>query len=863
MNNIRFSSRISGVFALVSLFAIFAAGCSSDDGPKCGTGTVLDKKLNRCVFDGTVVCTGNTRFDVDSGTCVADASLCAEGTVLLDGKCVSEDDALMGSVTEGAEPNDLQVEGAVGTPLALPAEGSATTFKGCVVPQDFNTDDALDPDFDDFVVTTTGPVYVEITVDGVRGLSGAFQASSTIETLVADGWSRLGLDPTSDTSSRRLFLPAAGEYVITVSDTRSFTGLVAGNAKSCYFGTLAVLPTPAAESVAVGDRKDGIFKDAGFYATTAVAGQVFAPLLGPTEARNVVGSIVVLKNGEYLTSVAAAQAGGQATSLLFGLEAGDGITFVTEYVQNVDPDEAPYAFILDDLDSRPLGATGSVSLTDNSGDTDLYPYHALYFDGTAGDVVHVSLDTDAELTAFVADSTGASAGTLCDGECPEGGAWFPIQSTGIHYVVVVGPEGVNTPYTVTYTRAAVTPAALTVGTPAAVALATNDRGFFTLDFTGTTWLEFAASNLTGLTDARVSLYPIDGVGVLDSDDLEPTLQYTVNGIETHGYVSKGDTRKFLVSVQNEDAHTGNETFSFSAAERTITNFGMRSQANPVASTAATLAANKLTYFLLTASESSRLTITVDPDGGEDVFVRRLNLDETQLDVAGDIGAGGIETLETTLTSGNVVALAVGNLGGGAGAFHIAIAIEDPPYTSAPGALAYTDACTGGTVLLDATDTALLSESVALDTFSFSYFGDAVTTMFVGADGWLTFDGTYAGDGNESPGETFPDPEGEVHGILAPYWNYLASPTVCVKKSATAVTIQWEGQDLFGSFFGEDIPIRVQAVLHDNGTIDYIYGADHTPNEGAVGLDNLDGSLGLKYGSDPAAGTSVTWTPSAL
>ena len=73
-----------GVVVSAALAAM-TASCG-DNGVNCGEGTkAVD---GSCVPDGTVVCTGATRFNAEKGTCEVDPTACQDGTVLVDGKCV-------------------------------------------------------------------------------------------------------------------------------------------------------------------------------------------------------------------------------------------------------------------------------------------------------------------------------------------------------------------------------------------------------------------------------------------------------------------------------------------------------------------------------------------------------------------------------------------------------------------------------------------------------------------------------------------------------------------------------------------------------------------------------------------------------
>lgn len=208
----------------------------------CGTGTVLAGGV--CVPDGSVVCEQGTVFDQATGTCVIDPSACADGTTLVDGECIPDDELLEGSAdfTEGAEPNGPSDDNVAGM-FDTPALNGSTTFYGCVTATtDTDGDGNLDSDLDTWLVTADAPMTLEITADGIRGLSAGFIAINADQALspILDNWQRIGLNLTGDTAKREIFLPAAGTYALLVTDGRSlFLGQAgAGTEDTCYFATV-------------------------------------------------------------------------------------------------------------------------------------------------------------------------------------------------------------------------------------------------------------------------------------------------------------------------------------------------------------------------------------------------------------------------------------------------------------------------------------------------------------------------------------------------------------------------------------------------------------------------------------------------
>jgi hypothetical protein len=259
------------IFGVAALALVGAASCGDNAvecGPlthevggqcvpdaTCGTGTVLAGGV--CVPDGTVVCQQGTVFEPSTGTCVIDPDACVDGTTLVDGQCVPDDELLegMADLTEGAEPNGPSDDNIAGM-FDAPALNASTTIYGCVNPvADTDGDGNLDSDLDTWLVTADAPMVLEITADGIRGLSAGFIAINADAALspVLDNWQRLGLNVTSDTSKREIYLPAAGTYALLLTDARSILlgQAGAGGDDTCYFATIRHVPNPTPVAVSI------------------------------------------------------------------------------------------------------------------------------------------------------------------------------------------------------------------------------------------------------------------------------------------------------------------------------------------------------------------------------------------------------------------------------------------------------------------------------------------------------------------------------------------------------------------------------------------------------------------------------------
>nr|MCU0677001.1 hypothetical protein [Myxococcota bacterium] len=85
--------------------------------------------------------------------------------------------------------------------------------------------------------------------DGIRGANAAvaFLSGDPEGALTEDGWQRIVVSLSGDGADKKVFLPAAGTYLLIATDARSLLfGEPAGGPEQCYFVQLddEDLPTP-------------------------------------------------------------------------------------------------------------------------------------------------------------------------------------------------------------------------------------------------------------------------------------------------------------------------------------------------------------------------------------------------------------------------------------------------------------------------------------------------------------------------------------------------------------------------------------------------------------------------------------------
>jgi len=847
--------RLTILGSVVGAMALAAGGCG-DNSAKCGDGTFEEDGI--CLPDGTVTCGQGTVMDA-TGNCVPSDEVCAEGTVFLEGLCVPEDDTLTAELEAEAEPNDgfEETDGVAGA-FSLDAVGDGTSMHGCITPyRDLDANGNMDVDYDMWLVTVEEPSLVDITADGVHGLSAGFiliPASQTTQPLIDADWTRFGINLATDTSSRQVFLPIPGTYALVMSDSRSIfldDGGAGSNEETCYFTSIekVAIPTPtalAADTV-VNSTVGG---DSVFYSYNPTEGDLVDVEHDiPSEAA--APSVVAMNNDAFFRY-------GEPASILGGLHDADDVTLVVEPVYNYA--QAPVAF---SLRAHPL-ATGALPIdgTTASGRSNVSAASTwdtlddvtwMWFDVGDNEVVHFdmtfassSAPYDLNLAIVDADTGVISTSLFYDfyfgtnyTDAFEGWARFP--EAGRYYVAFFPPqldEGATFDVTSTVTR--VVPGAAALGTPINDA-AFNDLGRAWHDLDGGTsiWMGADAS-ATGFTgDVRVRFYDPAEVGVFDLDVASTTTAALANdgGDDGwYGYITYGEGNDFLVSIQDTGAGADNTaTYDLSVADRVFTNLGMLVTGTPLARTAEDalpyFTAPGGTLYFVRATPGALLTITASP-AADDIAIDVIDRTEYPIRSADTGLEGDPEEVYLLVPSDGWVAFRVYGFDSDANhAFDLDVVASDP--------------CEGGTRLtLDATDDFEANDEGVTSTltlpFSFSLYNEPVTNYWVSSNGFLSFGPNV--DNAFYSNRPFPT-AAAPNGVVAPYWDDLTGVAVCQFTEATQVTIAWR----YGNDFYEDVDFSV--VLHDNGDIDFVYGTDQVADASyaSVGAESLDGSEGLQFG----------------
>ncbi len=844
--------------------------CVAPDPVECGTGTVLDDATgecvpeadpitcaagtvqmgDECVPDGSMICVGNTRFDMATGTCVLDPMACATGTVLVGDECVPFDDTLMADVPAAAEPDDPR-DPFGGTPTAFtpPAVGEDVTLGGCITPADFDMDDVTDVDADWFNFTVSGPGLYEIRADGVGGLSAAFAVLSSEANFV---YTRVGIDLTSDGASRQVYLPRAGAYWLAIFDSRSlaldslatqlaFAPRPVGNADTCYFVTVERLATPAPTPIA-GARTTGMFPTDGtiaFYSTATTARTVIQATEN-SEPDTLQEAVVILEGDEI--SGGAGAANQFATAFSDIIESGTTAVVVADYVFNYGLVPATYT-----LDVAQLPQASGAAMISHS--TEVYRWG--WFEATMGDVVHLeatpsttgNLDIaviNPDLTAFVSNR--------CTGfmTCATYDAFLHVGVTGrylVRFFNTAATLSEGSPYTVTFATASQTPPALTLGTARPTTLV--DRWtFLELEGDSLQWLAFGLSAFAGFTDADLRFYPRAGDAAFgELDALVAPVESADNVTARMGRIYAGTGDDMLVAIGYGADPAAGDAVTVTAAEETIANI-MATPAMPIVRTGDVATTGTLRY-LVRGEAGVTVTFRVDSGAGTLTQVSRTETTVTTAMAPGSlvarIPAAGFVAFTLTGTAGTT--------------YNVTINAALPPYAISTGMRRFSDVCgtPGARTLLTMEDDTLapVQTVTGIPGGSFNFFGASQTRYIVSSNGWLTFDGAYAGGSFVTlGGATAPNR------VVAPFEKDLIA-TVCVRESPTEIIVQWTGE----VYMVAAEVVEMQAILHADGRVELVYGDAHTAPALATeaGIEDSTG-FAITSGERVTSGASVLFTP---
>ena len=901
-------------------FALIAAlmlpiGCG-DNSDECGPGTHAVDGV--CTPDGTTSCSDGTKLDSSTGTCVVDPNDCQDGTVLVGTQCV-DPGHITADLEEAAEPNG---EGLFGETSSGPA-GSITlkpvgqhfVVHGKIKPfEDADNDGIKDPDIDTYLMSVSGPTLISVSADGLHGLAAGFLSvaavSSTSDPLA--NWERIGANLTGDMSKRQIYLPAAGEYAVAVTDSRTLilndlapAGAEDGKPDFEYYMTIdaMALPTPTALPVTSGTASStGTLNPGEPKFFTVAMGTGFNTATLEDDSTLVTESVVITNTrGSALTvkNVANGDPKGDsatppspAVGTGFGVRPTDTTLVVADEV--VDYSNAPtnYTLTVDVGDAGQLSTTGGTSsVTGPTGQ-----FSPFYYDvATDGEYTGMNVAFDHKVAGVVVDDNEfiESDFTYIPGLGFSGAKFNTYQGVirehkaGRYYFLVYDPSATTTTETLTATSsyAPLTPVAITEGTTtASQATNTYKTNVFSYD-AGTTdaWQQFAASHSLATrfyapADAfgRLSPFSADATcfsAAIQDDtcpqDAAPIWTPTLGTTPTGRVLLDDGTTSYVVLARPTSAVT--LTFS----NRPHTDLAPMAGGAAVTDHGTYDLTNTTKYYLIKSAAGNRLTIDATPNAVTDAVIDVLDNLES---ITSTVNAGGLNVAEhlklISSKNGWTALELVSNVPAVSQAIDLSVTALAPiAYTKTAGTTAFTDICATGTAVdMSDFDEGMSNATIASPT-GFTFFGIPSPQFNVFSNGFLSFDTNLACQGQFS---CFYSPEdlpslGDPSDFVAPFWGDMdlndqgtgAVHGVCTKTTGTKVIVQWDGVPFFET--GE---VHFQAILDgSNNTVELVYAAaQDAANDGSedtVGLESAQSGTAFKVGylqSVVTPGTSILLTP---
>ena len=901
---------------IAALTAAAAAGGCGDNSKICGPGTADNNSDGICESSNAPpMCSNGTILDQATNSCVIDPSSCQNGTVLINNRCVDPTEGLVVDLSEGPEPNNANVggiepSGAIAGVIMLKAPGQAFVVKGNINPfRDQDDSGEIDPDMDTYVLRVEEPTLVEVSVDGIGGLMGAF-LSLAVNDNPAGAWQRYGINITGDTSKRQLFLPAPGEYAISVADTRTLfvdassppvagLGGAAGSPQSNYFMSVTVLPIPAPTALTV---TGGTVTSTGTLALGEV--KLFTVPMGlglnsvvlqmPTSAN---AAVVVAKNNVFKTQGAETVdffGPVPAAVTAAGFKPADTALIVADTTYHYGPEGAPYTLTVTQGDAGQLSTTGGTvtqpEITTN--------FSAFFYDVAAADEVDgFALTWNQPVAGVIVDEnlflaanfTYDPASGFTDRRFTSYTGLIRHVAPGRYYFLTLDPSGTGpTEIAATSTIAAQTITTINTGVPVTNQMVnpTFQSNGFVYDSDATAvWQVFNATgtgtgNITNtffkLTDAygRLDSFTSSGVDPIAPDAVPIFSQTFPETGAPQGRILLDDgTAKFFVTTNT--ASTAGATFNLNFQPRTYFDYNMIATGTTVVRNNETLdATSPVRFYLLRTTQGNKVEMRTDPVTATlDTRIQTFRNDETVLRSFNNAIAGQDDIAQILQGSEGWTAFAVSSPVAlpGTATYNLTVnsaTFTPPTYTRTAGTTAYADACAGGgttqTLVADgsgfgpANDEGFVAAPIAAPA-GFSFFGFLEPQLTASTNGWLSF-GTVTT-------AIFANPDMPLanlpNGVIAPFWDDLENVVICTKTIGTKLVVQWTGN----RFGAATQLVACQAILDSAGnTIEVVWGPGQvaTGSTATIGIEDQVGGSASKVGFNTAntapPGTSVLFTP---
>jgi hypothetical protein len=327
-------------------------GCATV--PSCADGTTFDETVGSCVANDSL-CAEGTHFE--GGVCVPDTESCGPGTHL-DGSACVPDTLPAPDVSESTTPDGT-------AQFDTPASGESVTLGGTVdTPVDGDGDGYADPDYDRFTFTASAGTWLRIHATSEGAAHPAFAIiSNDVGTNGAPLWARYAINPAAIETQREIYIPRDGDYTIVVSDYSHVTAdvfgwmaLPVGGDDFTYYMTIDNLgdPTPTPlSSVPASDKGSVAEGSLAFVELTGLQQhdvRVLRNLGNPSGKTNsdVFGALMLFgPDGALLRQNVAYATGDDATILFAATTAGDHLV-VVDHLLTIGPN-ADYELSAEDV----------------------------------------------------------------------------------------------------------------------------------------------------------------------------------------------------------------------------------------------------------------------------------------------------------------------------------------------------------------------------------------------------------------------------------------------------------------------------------------------------------------------------------
>ena len=760
---------------VVAGLALGAAGCTPDE-------------------PGTPTCTDGTRLNTSMNACELDPSACQSGTVLINGRCVDPANGLTVDVEEGPEPNglagydyvgDVMLEANTAGTIALKPAGTSFVIHGCIAPANGK------PDYDAYTLTVSAPTLIDVTVDGVGGLTPGFFVDLDLWTTARyfyENYRRSAVTVTNDTSQRELFLPVAGTYTLFVADTRSMlwnSPFGDPNGSTCYYASVAqrtATPTP----LDLGGVATGTFDGKVKLYTVPHSDQLIhinattdtPRTLSPKSRIDRAPRAMLLgRTGEFrqLTRTNTDESNIGTAALTFANA--DSALLVVDADHQFASEAPAFTLTAEQYGNfQPLPKDGAtVPATVNDPD-----YNYFYYDVTSDyEITGMKLEFSIPVQGSLFTQDGEWFANFGDGSgtFTEFAGIIRAAKPGRYFFSLHAPRNtLGDPFTATSTYRALTPTPLKVQDhTGSVALdPVFGSNIFTYDPTNPAWHQLTATG-TNMGDIVVTRYHPLAYGRLDGLTLTNEFGYSVvargypnypeagqfspgtsilpeDGSRSISEVAFGYPTPLFVKVQASTPST-NSRFDLALASRpSAHSFGSLAAGTTSTLTSQTITTTPPTelqrYFFSTAP-GNLVTITVTPTLEFDAVLAPINRDETDYALY-DSTTSGIETMKFRQDSSGGTAFLVATADT-QGVYDITIRVDSPYYRVATSSTVFQDACVDGSrveLFPDGTMDSFgniragnddgLSASIATPS-GFRFYGGLVPALIVSSNGFLSFD----------------------------------------------------------------------------------------------------------------------------